>query len=89
MWTYIFLSVRIYVGMQLLVHMCNSVFNILSNYQTVPHPLYHFTFPLAKCEGCTFSASVPTYVIFFFFFLDDSLPSGCEVVSRGLNFTFP
>ena len=40
----------------------NHVFDHLRNHETFPKGLYHFTFPLAVCEGASFSMYLPTLV---------------------------
>ena len=40
----------------------NHVFDHLRSCETFPKELYHFTFPLAVCEGASFSMYLPTLV---------------------------
>lgn len=41
--------------------------------------LYHFPVPTAVCTGSNFSTSLPTLVIFCFFY--NSHPNGCDVIA--------
>ena len=57
----------------------NSMTNFLRNCQE----LHHFIFPLATHEDSNYSISSLKLVIFlFFFFLQNSYPNGCEVITH-------